>query len=155
MERPPNVDEIVLRCGEPESRVRLALENIQELESLDQDPDGFGDPERRLAASLHEPSKAPPTVLERLAADDQVVSLLMELTDRESVVVKRYYGLEGTGEGNLAEIGRSMHLSRERVRQIKSSALRHLRHKAYEEDQIHLVDILGWSTVGDEEHALT
>ena len=133
-EQYPAIDEIVERSGEPEKRVRMALENIQELESLDQSVDGFDDPERRLAGDLHDPAKEPPTVLEQLEADDQVGSLLTELSDRESSVIRRYYGLEEGGEGNLAEIGRSMDLSRERVRQIKSSALRRLRKKALEED---------------------
>ncbi len=133
MERSPAVDEIVKRSGEPETRVRMALENIQELESLDQSVEGYDDPERRLANELHEPSKQPPNVLDKLAAEDQVISLLSELTDRESAVVRRYYGLEEGGEGNLAEIGRSMDLSRERVRQIQCSALRRLRKKALEE----------------------
>lgn len=135
-ERKPGLDEIIERSGEPEVRVRMALENVQEMESLDQDPDGFGDPERRLASELHNPSREPPTALDRLAADDQVLSLLSELSERESAVVCRYYGLAGKGEGNLAEIGRSMDLSRERVRQIKSSALGRMRKKALEQQML-------------------
>lgn len=130
----PGFAQIVERSGEPEKRVKMALESVHEMESLDQDPDGYGDPERRLASELHNPSREPPSTLDLLASDDLVLSLLTELSDREITVVCRYYGLEGKGEGNLAEIGRSMDLSRERVRQIKSSALRRMRKKALEQE---------------------
>lgn len=140
----PVIEEIVARSGEPEKRVRMALENIQELESLDQSPDGSDDPERRLAGEIHDPSRHRPTVLEMLEAHDQVVSLMTELTERESAVIRLYYGLEEGGEGNLAAIGRSMELSRERVRQIKATALRRLREKAEaEEARIDAPDRLG------------
>ena len=135
-ERRPGFAEVVERCGEPENRVRMAFENVQEMESLNQDPDGYGDPERRLAAELHDPVREPPTTLDLLASNDLVHTLLTELSDREIAVVCQYYGLEGRGEGNLAEIGRSMDLSRERVRQIKSSALRRMRKKALETDGV-------------------
>jgi RNA polymerase primary sigma factor len=135
-ERKPCLDEIVERSEEPVSRVLMALENVQEMESLDRDQDGFPDPERRLAGELYSPLREPPTTLDRLAEDDQVRSLLAELSDRESAVVCSYYGLGGRGEGNLAEIGRSMDLSRERVRQIKSSALRRMKKKANEQQSV-------------------
>jgi RNA polymerase primary sigma factor len=136
LERSPTLHEIVARSDESERRVRMAFENIQAFESLDGDVDGTGDPERRLACELHDPRREPTSALEQLAVDDQVVSLLAELSERESSVVRRYYGLEGAGEGNLAEIGRSMELSRERVRQIKSTALRRLRRIAAKEDSL-------------------
>ncbi len=56
--------------------------------------------------------------------------VLSTLTSRESDVLCRYYGL-GDGDGaTLEEIGKSMGLTRERVRQIKGKAMRKLRHSS-------------------------
>ena len=49
------------------------------------------------------------------------------LPDRESQVIRMYYGIN-TPELGLEEIGRALNLSRERVRQIKEKALALLRH---------------------------
>jgi RNA polymerase primary sigma factor len=143
LERSPTVHEIGARCEEPEGRVRMALENIHAFKSLDRDLGGTADQERRLAHELHDLGSEPSSALDLLAVDDQVVSLLSELSDRESSVIRRYFGFDGVGEGNLAEIGRSMELSRERVRQIKSTALRRLRRIASKEDSLFSVSKRG------------
>lgn len=49
------------------------------------------------------------------------------LPERESQVIRMYYGIN-TPELGLEEIGRTLNLSRERVRQIKEKALALLRH---------------------------
>ena len=53
--------------------------------------------------------------------------LLDWLSPRERDVVRRRFGLEGTREQTLEEIGRSYSLTRERIRQIEIAALRKLR----------------------------
>lgn len=132
-ERKPTVTEIADRCGEPDAKVRAALENVQSLESLDRTTEGYDEPERRLAGELHDPVREPPTVLDAMALRDQVGRLLEELDDRERAVVRRYYGIDGGEGGNLAAIGRDMGLSRERVRQIKSTAISRMKSMAVEE----------------------
>lgn len=53
--------------------------------------------------------------------------LLNELDERQRAVLSLRYGLDGTVPCTLAEIGRRMKLSRERVRQIEREAIRSLR----------------------------
>ena len=53
--------------------------------------------------------------------------LLENLTERERYVVERRYGLDGGGCATLAEIGARIGVTRERVRQIHTSALSRLR----------------------------
>jgi RNA polymerase primary sigma factor len=53
---------------------------------------------------------------------------LSKLTERESDVVRLYFGIGGEHAATLEEIGEKFDLTRERVRQIKEKALRKLRH---------------------------
>lgn len=53
---------------------------------------------------------------------------LSTLTDRESMVISLYFGLNGQQALTLEEIGEKYALTRERVRQIKETATRKLRH---------------------------
>ena len=58
--------------------------------------------------------------------------VLNTLTEREKLVVQLRYGLRDGSEYTLAEIGRRLGISRERVRQIEDEALRKLRHPTRE-----------------------
>ena len=56
----------------------------------------------------------------------EVSSAVKKLPERERKVVEMFFGLNGP-EMNLEDIGRELHLSRERVRQLKEKALKLLR----------------------------
>ena len=63
----------------------------------------------------------------------QIIEKLMGcLGKKEHKVVSLYYGLNGCDEMTLEEIGDLMHLSKERVRQIKEKAMVKLRAKVLE-----------------------
>ena len=64
------------------------------------------------------------------ALDDAMVDALGLLADREQTVLRHYYGIGGTDRLTMAEIADLMGLKRERVRQIRDTALRHLRRTA-------------------------
>ena len=57
-------------------------------------------------------------------------SELETLSPRESDVVKLYYGIGAQQTMTLAEIGQTVDLTRERVRQIREKAIRKLRHNS-------------------------
>jgi RNA polymerase sigma factor (sigma-70 family) len=54
-------------------------------------------------------------------------SFALVLDDREQYILVNHYGLEGKDARTMADIGKSMGLSRERVRQIEVGALQRLR----------------------------
>jgi RNA polymerase primary sigma factor len=64
---------------------------------------------------------------QRLLAD-QIRDTLMTLSPRERRVIERRFGLTGDNDETLTAIGREIGVTRERIRQIESTALRKLRH---------------------------
>lgn len=59
---------------------------------------------------------------------DKLENVLNELTPREARVLRLRFGLDDGNEYTLEEVGQKFGLTRERIRQIEGSALRHLRH---------------------------
>ncbi|MCU0526988.1 MAG: RNA polymerase sigma factor SigC [Elainella sp. Prado103] len=71
---------------------------------------------------------SPEEMLMREALHRDLQKLLTDLTTRERDVIQMRFGLGGDGQPySLAEIGRALDLSRERVRQIEAKALQKLR----------------------------
>jgi RNA polymerase primary sigma factor len=66
--------------------------------------------------------------VERGIHHEQLNRWLSHLTDQERQVLELRFGLEGEERYTLAEIGRMLDVSRERVRQVELKALRKLRH---------------------------
>jgi len=129
MERNPSAEEMADYLEVPVHLIRLALLSDREVQSLDDDLQEEG--EGRLIDVL-ESSDVESDAVDRIVQTDEVDRLLGVLNHREAEVVRRYYGLDGDGGINLAEIGRAMALSRERVRQIKTGALKQLRAQAHQ-----------------------
>lgn len=65
--------------------------------------------------------------INKKSLQSEIDEVLGELTDRESKILKMYFGIGGYEEMTLAEIGESIGLTNERVRQIKEFALKKLR----------------------------
>jgi len=61
---------------------------------------------------------------------EQTRTMLETLPPREAKILKMRFGVDCAGEHTLEQIARSFRLTRERVRQIESAALRRLRHPA-------------------------
>lgn len=65
--------------------------------------------------------------IEQFHPSDVVSSLLKHLTSREEDVQRRRFGLLGRDEETLEKIGLFYHVTRERIRQIESTAIRKLK----------------------------
>ena len=59
---------------------------------------------------------------------EQTGRVLKSLTPREELVLRMRFGVGDGSEHTLEEVGRSFNVTRERIRQIESKALRKLRH---------------------------
>lgn len=64
--------------------------------------------------------------LDRESLCYEIDRVLSQLSERERDIIKLFYGIGGP-EMSLDEIGKKFELTRERVRQIKEKAIRHLR----------------------------
>ncbi len=80
-----------------------------------------------LSDFLKDNSPNPEVRATREEQDGLVRSLMQELTEQERTVLERRYGFNGYDPKTLKEVGETMGVSRERVRQIESGALHHTR----------------------------
>lgn len=63
---------------------------------------------------------------------DQLMALINQLSPKARTIMIMYYGLNGNEPVTLDEIGKTFNLTRERIRQIKCSAIRELQNKIKE-----------------------
>ena len=70
---------------------------------------------------------APDTALGRSESLDRLLKLLDALDEREGMVLKMRFGLDGRPPRTLEEVSRHIHRTRERVRQIQNQALANLK----------------------------
>ena len=128
LEREPGIKDIAEEVGMPESRVIEILQSTKGTISLDS-PLSESSPDATISDLLADDSQVTPE--EELLSNSEKESLetvLDTLAGRETLVIKLRYGLTDGTEYTLAEIGRRLGISRERVRQIEDEALRKLRH---------------------------
>lgn len=128
LEREPGIKDVAEAVGMPESRVIEILQSTKGTISLDS-PLSESSPDATISDLLADDSQVTPE--EELLSNSEKESLetvLGTLAGRETLVIKLRYGLTDGTEYTLAEIGRRLGISRERVRQIEDEALRKLRH---------------------------
>jgi RNA polymerase nonessential primary-like sigma factor len=85
------------------------------------------DRDTELGDMLEADDVTPEQMMMRESLQGELVILLADLTDREREVICLRFGLGYNQAHSLADIGRLLDLSRERVRQIESKALQKLR----------------------------
>ncbi|MBI1928942.1 sigma-70 family RNA polymerase sigma factor, partial [Candidatus Poribacteria bacterium] len=128
LEREPDVKEIAEAVQMSESRVIEILQSTKGTISLDS-PLSESSPDATISDLLADESQVSPEA-ELLSSSEKesLEKVLNTLAPRETLVIKLRYGLTDGTEYTLAEIGRQLGISRERVRQIEDEALRKLRH---------------------------
>jgi len=74
-----------------------------------------------------ESSPAPEELAVSSVLRDQIREMLSELPPREKTIIELRFGLTDGREWTLEEVGKTMNLTRERIRQLEKAALRKLR----------------------------
>ena len=130
-ERPPSAEELAEFIGCTTEEIKQSLSHNGRHVSMDA-PLVEGD---ESSSSMYDvlandslPGPESNLVVESLRKD--IERSLTALTQRESDVVRLFYGLEGRSPMSLDEIGVRFDLTRERVRQIKEKAIRRLKHSS-------------------------
>lgn len=125
-ERKPSVDEIAERVDLPEDKIADAMKANSRHVSMDA-PIADGEDSSMIDFLSGDSSYTDRELaIESLKAE--VSRILKLLTDKEQKVLRAFFGIDGSPEMTLDEIGEKYNLTRERVRQIKEKALRRLRH---------------------------
>ena len=123
----PNIEEIAKEVGLPVDKVKQVIKITKEPVSLEapigSDEDGkFGD---------FVPDEKAPTPIDNIMKEDlqgQIDQILSQLNEREQAVIRMRFGImEDASDRTLEEIGKELNVTRERVRQIESSAIKKLK----------------------------
>jgi len=123
--RTPTVDDIAKELDMTAPQVREVLLRVPKAVSLETKVGKERDTE--LGDLLETDETTPEETLMQEALRRDLQHLMADLTSREQDVIRMRFGLGDGIPYSLAEIGRALELSRERVRQIESKALQKLR----------------------------
>jgi len=125
MGREPTPEELAQHTGVPARKVRLILESSRKPLSLETP---IGD-DSELGDFLEDKAAESPN--DNLITQDlttQVERALSTLSAKEKEILRLRFGIGEAGEHTLEEVGRRFSVTRERIRQIETKALRKLRH---------------------------
>jgi RNA polymerase primary sigma factor len=128
LNRDPSNEEIAAEAGVTEAKVGDLLELVAHPVSLETP---VGDGESMYSDLIEDQSAdAPEQVTNDSARSNELEIALNTLEPRMRQVIERRYGLDGRASQTLEELGIDLGITRERVRQLESKALRELRRAA-------------------------
>jgi RNA polymerase primary sigma factor len=125
LNREPMLEEVAKESGFTPERVQELFELVEDPVSLET-PVGDGE---SLYADLIEDTKSarPDTATADVLRSHELAEALLSLNPRMRHVLARRFGLDGLAPQTLEEVGAGLGITRERVRQLESRALRELR----------------------------
>jgi RNA polymerase primary sigma factor len=124
--REPTLEELAQEVGLPVAKAQMAVMARREPVSLETPAGEDGSARLVDFVADAEGDDALDSLLRKRFVEG-TRDLLATLTAREAQVLRMRFGLDGGTERTLAEIGASFDLTRERIRQIETQALRKLR----------------------------
>ena len=125
--REPTTEEIAARVDLPVERVSEIMKMSQEPVSLETP---IGEAEDSHLGDLIQDDNVlvPQDAAAFTLLHEQLMEVLLTLTEREQKVLRLRFGLDDGRPRTLEEVGKQFSVTRERIRQIEAKALRKLRH---------------------------
>ncbi|MFZ6767561.1 RNA polymerase sigma factor RpoD [Undibacterium sp. Di26W] len=125
----PEPAAIAEKMGLPENKVREILKIAKEPVSLDVPIGDDGD--SQLGDFIEDSmTLSPMAAAMQASVQEKLKEALDSLSPREAKVLRMRFGLETSTEFTLEEVGKQFEVTRERIRQIESKAMKKLRHPA-------------------------
>jgi RNA polymerase primary sigma factor len=125
----PNLEDLAKRLNLPVKKVEALLGLSWDPLSLDA-PISEGEGTTFLDTIRGKNHPSPEQWVVKGSLVEELKDLLSGLEPREEIILKLRYGLQGGKPMTLAEIGKRLNLSRERIRQLEKRAKERLRKKA-------------------------
>lgn len=124
----PDIDKIAEEVGLPVDKVKNVIKITKEPISLEA-PIGNGEDGKFGDFVEDKGSVGPMDSILKEDLKEQIDDVLDQLNEREKAVIRMRFGLlEDESDRTLEEIGKELNVTRERVRQIESSAIKKLKH---------------------------
>jgi RNA polymerase primary sigma factor len=125
--REPTCEELAKKMKIPARKIRDLIKFTQEAVSIETPVGERG--ESRLGDFIEDMEiLSPPDTVIHLDLKEQIQDALKKLTERETKILKMRFGLNNGKEHTLEEVGERFNVTRERIRQIESRALKKLQH---------------------------
>lgn len=124
--REPSVKELAVFLEIEENKVREIMEVERDPSSLEMP---VGEEEESSLGDFIEDEKSlkPEEITERRMLQQDIDKVLANLSPKEATIIELRYGLHGNKPCTLEELGKIFGVTRERIRQIESAALRKMR----------------------------
>ena len=125
LNRDPSVDEIAVEAGFTPAKVEQLLELVQDHVSLDTP---IGDGESVMSDLIEDlNATAPEAETSEKFRSSELAKAMLRLNPRQQRVLTERFGLDDGKPKTLEEVGALLGITRERVRQLETRALRELR----------------------------
>lgn len=131
LERKPTSEEIAEKLGKgmTAEKVKEILNYAQAVQSLDESAKtGDGDDDRTIGDYVADKAMATPEEsLNQTIIREEVLELLKTLPEREEKILRMRFGIDDGRPRTLEEVGKECNVTRERIRQLETKALRRLK----------------------------
>ncbi|MCK5716617.1 MAG: RNA polymerase sigma factor RpoS [Thiomargarita sp.] len=122
----PTLEAIAQKLDKPIKKVEKLLKLNEHVTSMDNPYLNYS--EKVLIDSVQDKHNPDPRkVLEDSNLIEKLKGCLSKLTEKQRIIIEWRFGLGDCDESTLEEVGKKLGLTRERVRQIQITALKHLR----------------------------
>jgi RNA polymerase primary sigma factor len=123
--RTPSLEELATKSGFPIAKVQNIIESYQQPISLDSPLDEGG--ETQFGEFIEDSETLSPLqISERQSSNGAISRLLRVLTPKEELVIRRRFGIGYGEDSTLEDIGKTLGVTRERIRQVETQALKKL-----------------------------